>query len=132
MSGLVVDATGNSLTYKIIGCDMADHNHLGPGYKEEVYERALFNECENQKLIVARQVPVEVMDLDQQIGLFYLDLVVDEQVSVEIKAFSRLLTNDEYARVINYLKSNRSTNRIINKLRSKKIGIQTHFSAKEF
>ena len=41
MTELVTDATGNDLTYRIIGAAMAVHNALGPGYKEEVYERAL-------------------------------------------------------------------------------------------
>jgi len=105
MTGLVIDATGNTLTYRIIGCAMAVHNRLGPGYKEEVYEKALFNECESQGLQIARQVPVDVTDAGQSVGLFYLDLFVAEQVIVEIKAFAHLLTNDELAQVINYLKA---------------------------
>ena len=38
---LVVDETGNDLTYRIIGAAMAVHNEIGYGFKEEVYERAL-------------------------------------------------------------------------------------------
>jgi hypothetical protein len=38
---LVVDITGNDLTYKIIGMAMQVHNELGYGFKEEVYEKAL-------------------------------------------------------------------------------------------
>lgn len=38
---LIVDATGNDLTYKIIGLAMTVHNEIGHGFKEEVYERAL-------------------------------------------------------------------------------------------
>ena len=41
MSKLVIDATGNQLTYNIIGAAMDVHNNLGPGLKEEVYEKAL-------------------------------------------------------------------------------------------
>ncbi len=37
--------------------------------------------------------------------MFYLDLFVESQVVVEIKALSHLLTNDERAQVINYLKA---------------------------
>ena len=36
MTKLVIDATGNDLTYRIIGAAMAVHNALGPGYKEAV------------------------------------------------------------------------------------------------
>ncbi len=51
------------------------------------------------------QVPVEVWHADAPVALFYLDLFVEEQVVVEIKAFSHQLTNDERAQIINYLKA---------------------------
>jgi len=105
MSKLVVDATGNDLTYRIIGAAMKVHNNLGPGYKEEVYEKALATELQNQNIAVQCQYPVEVSYGDVQAALFYLDLFVEEQVAVEVKAFSHQLTNDELAQVINYLKA---------------------------
>jgi GxxExxY protein len=45
----------------------------------------------------------------QQVALFYLDLFVEGQVIVEVKAFSHQLTNDERAQVINYLKATSSS-----------------------
>lgn len=105
MPGLVVDATGNDLTYRIIGAAMAVHNALGPGYKEEVYERALAAELQKQEIGVERQVPVEVYHEDTPVALFYLDLLVEKTVVVEVKAFSHQLTNDELGQVINYLKA---------------------------
>jgi GxxExxY protein len=103
--GLVIDPTGNTLTYQIIGCAMEVHNRLGPGYKEEVYEKALHQECERKGIPGQRQVPVEVIDLDESVGMFYLDSVFSDQVLVEVKAFSHQLTNDELAQVLNYLKA---------------------------
>jgi len=105
MSKLVVDSTGNNLTFKIIGAAMAVHNKLGPGYKEEIYERALALELNSRELEVQTQYPVSVEMDDEQVALFYLDLFVENQVVVEIKAFSHPLTNDELAQVINYLKA---------------------------
>jgi GxxExxY protein len=49
MTPLVEDATGNKLTYRIIGAAMAVHNRLGSGYKEEVYEKALEVEINQSK-----------------------------------------------------------------------------------
>lgn len=45
------------------------------------------------------------MHQGEQVALFYLDLFVEGQVVVEVKALSHLLTNDERAQVINYLKA---------------------------
>lgn len=105
MSKLVVDSTGNDLTYKIIGAAMDVHNNLGPGYKEEIYERAFALALNNREIEVQTQYPVSVESEEEQVGLFYLDLFVENQVVVEIKAFSHQLTGDEFAQVINYLKA---------------------------
>ncbi len=87
---LVTDATGNELTYKLIGLAMEVHNKIGYGFKEEVYENAY-------------EVHVEYEG--ENVATFYLDLFPNQQVVVEIKAFSHQLTNDELAQVINYLKA---------------------------
>jgi GxxExxY protein len=105
MCPLVNDATGNDLTYRIIGAAMTVHNHVGPGYKEEVYEKALEVELNNQDIGVQRQVPVPVDYQGEQVAIFYLDLYVEDEVVVEVKALSHQLTNDELAQVINYLKA---------------------------
>lgn len=102
---LSIDATGNDLTYRIIGAAMAVHNQIGPGYKEEIYENALYCELINREMRVQRQVQTPVFYQNEQIGLFYLDLLVEDQVVVEVKALSHQLTNDERAQVINYLKA---------------------------
>jgi len=105
MPELVIDATGNDLTYRIIGAAMAVHNFLGPGYKEEVYERAMAVELRDREIGVERQFRVEVVHEDALVGLFFLDLFVERTVVVEVKAFAHLLTDDERAQVINYLKA---------------------------
>jgi len=105
MSGLVQDATGNDLTYRIIGAAMAVHNRLGHGYKEEVYEKALAAELLMRGINAVRQFPIEVNYESVSVALFYLDLLAEDQVVVEVKALSHQLTNDERAQLINYLKA---------------------------
>jgi GxxExxY protein len=105
MSKLIVDATGNDLTYRVIGAAMTVHNALGSGYKEEVYEKALAVELNQRNIEAKRQVSVEVTHDGIPVALFYLDLMVEAQVVVEVKAFSHELTNDEIAQVVNYLKA---------------------------
>ncbi|RPI82691.1 MAG: GxxExxY protein [Chloroflexi bacterium] len=101
----LVEHTTGELTYKINGAAMTVHNRIGPGYKEEVYEKALAAELQKLGLVVERQYPVTVVDRDEVVAVFYLDLFVENRVVVEVKAFCHLLTNDERAQGINYLKA---------------------------
>jgi len=102
---LVVDATGNDLTYKIIGLAMQVHNEIGYGFKEEVYEKALEVKLNQAGIEPNRQYAVFVESEGERVATFYLDLFPNQEVVVEIKAFSHQLTNDELAQVINYLKA---------------------------
>jgi GxxExxY protein len=101
----VTDATGNDLTYRGIGAAMAVHNRIGPGYKEEIYEKALFAELQERGISAEPQFPVDVFDGNVHAARFYLDIYIIDQVVVEIIAFSHPLTNDDYAQIINYLKA---------------------------
>ncbi len=47
------------------------------------------------------------MFLNEQVALFYLDIVVENQLVVEVKALSHQLTNDELAQMLNYLKASK-------------------------
>ncbi len=102
---LVTDATGNDLTYKIIGLAMDVHNEIGHGFKEEVYEKALAVKMNHAGIEPFRQYEVFVDFEGERVATFYLDLFPNQQVVVELKAFSHQLTNDELAQVINYLKA---------------------------
>ena len=102
---LVVDATGNDLTYKLVGLAMEVHNEIGHGFKEEVYEKALEVKFNHAGIEPNRQHEVFVDFEGERVATFYLDLFPNQQVVVEVKAFSHQLTNDELAQVINYLKA---------------------------
>ena len=85
---LVTDATGNHLTYRIIGAAMAVHNEIGHGFKEEVYEKALEVKLNHAGIYVERQYEVHVEYEGIQVAIFYLDLFAENQVIIEVKAFS--------------------------------------------
>ncbi|HQU36527.1 MAG TPA: GxxExxY protein [Anaerolineales bacterium] len=102
---LVTDATGNDLTYKLIGLAMEIHNEIGHGFKEEVYENAFEVKLNHAGIEPFRQYEIHVDFEGERVATFYLDSFPNQQVVVEIKAFSHQLTNDELAQVINYLKA---------------------------
>ncbi len=89
--------------YKIIGIAMEVHNKLGPGHREEVYQQAMLKKLPEAGLTTQEQVPVEVTLDGESLLTYYLDLLVEQAVIVELKAHSRPLTNDDLAQVIDYL-----------------------------
>ena len=91
------------LTYKVIGAAMRVHNTLGPGMKEAAYQKALSLEMGTSGLSFEAERQVEITKDGTPIGLLYLDHLVEEQLIVEEKAFSHLLTKEEIAQVITYL-----------------------------
>ncbi len=95
----------DTITYKIIGCAMAVHRELGPGLREDSYQRALENSFSGASLQYAGQTLYSVYAGPKPQGLigYYIpDFVVEERVIVEIKAL-RGLDNSHLAQVIGYL-----------------------------
>ena len=80
----------NELTYRIIGICMEVHRELGPGFPEEYYQKALEIEFGYQHVLFEPQKPVQVLYKETQVGLNYLDFVIDEKVILEIKSVNRL------------------------------------------
>jgi GxxExxY protein len=67
----------------------------------------------------------------EQVALFYLDLFVEGQVVVEIKAFSHQLTGDELAQVINYLKATQAPVGLLFNFGRRKLQYKRVFPGKE-
>jgi len=128
---LVTDATGNDLTYRIIGAAMAVHNEIGHGFKEEVYENALEVKLNHAGIHVDRQREVHVEYEGEQVAIFYLDLFAENQVIIEVKAFSHQLTNDELAQVINYLKATGAPVALLFNFGRRKLEYRRVFPAKD-
>lgn len=92
----------SDLTFKIIGCAHKVHNALGAGYLEKVYENALRIELHKAGLAVEQQEPVNVYYDGQIVGEYFIDLLVERRVVVEIKAVSKLAPQHE-VQLVNYL-----------------------------
>ena len=90
------------LSYQIRGAVFEVYEHLGHGYLEKVYERALVAELTARGLCARSQVPLVVRYKGQQVGEYFADIVVDDRVMLELKAQARLTGADE-AQLLNYL-----------------------------
>ncbi len=94
----------NSISGAIVDCSIRVHKELGPGLLESVYEICLMKELIAQGLTVRRQVALPVYYKGENIGIdFKIDLLVEEEVIVELKAVENLLPIHE-AQLLTYLK----------------------------
>ena len=94
----------NDITEKIIGAAIEVHRVLGPGLLESIYEEALCHEPALRKIGFQRQVAVNVTYKDLLIQGQRLDLLVENEVVVEIKAI-RNLPEVATAQTLSYLKA---------------------------
>jgi GxxExxY protein len=94
----------NELTEAIIGAAIEVHRHIGPGYLEQIYERALHVELGLRGIPFSSQPVIPVSYKGQLIGEPQLDFLIDDELVVEIKAVDRLL-EIHHAQVISYLKA---------------------------
>jgi len=94
----------SELTSKIIKCAMTVHNELGCGFQEVIYQRALDIEFGLQGIEFSREYEMPVYYKQQQIGTRRVDFLVNDIVSVELKALTELL-DVHLAQAINYLEA---------------------------
>jgi GxxExxY protein len=79
------------LTGKIIGAAIEVHRQLGPGFIESIYENALVYELRKRGLKVEQQLEAPVFyDGDVEVGRHRLDLLVEDEIVIDLKAVSEL------------------------------------------
>lgn len=94
------------LSFKVIGAAMEVHRQLGPGFLENVYQAAFERELGLQDIPFAAQQRVQVEYKGAVVADYYLDLVVDNKIVVELKAASALGPVHE-AQLLSYLHASR-------------------------
>ena len=104
-------------TAPIIGAAIEVHRYLGPGLLESAYEECLCHELHLRGITFERQVdlPVSYKGLGLDCG-YKMDLIVQHEVILELKAVERLLPVHE-AQLLTYLK-----------LSGKRVGLLINFN----
>ena len=94
----------NELTGQIIGAAIEVHKAFGPGLLESAYEECLCRELVLRNIPFERQkeVPIEYKGCKLDCG-YRLDLVVNHQIVLELKAVERIEPIHE-AQLITYLR----------------------------
>jgi len=94
----------SEITSRIIGCAMTVHTELGNGFQEVIYQRALEIEMTITGLNFKREFEMPIFYRNQHIGTRRVDFLVEDVISVELKAITKL--EDVYfAQAINYLEA---------------------------
>lgn len=102
-TGLTDNTQSDPLIYQIIGAAIEVHRILGPKLLESVYEEALRIELNLRQLCYERQKKIELDYKGHNIGTFFVDIIVENSVVVELKSVANLAPVHE-AQLISYLK----------------------------
>jgi len=92
------------LSYKIIGILFDVYNKLGPGYQEKYYQRAIASAFRKQRFAFREQVPIPLIYLEEKIGRYFLDFLIENKIVLEIKRGDRFSRKD-IEQVYAYLKA---------------------------
>lgn len=94
----------NTLSGNVVDAIFKVHKEIGPGYLEKIYEECLCMELADRGIPFKRQQSVNMIFNGRQVPAdFRLDLVVDEQILLELKAVDQLHPIHE-AQIHSYLK----------------------------
>ena len=106
------------LTRRIIACAIEVHKRLGPGLLEKLYKESMVIEMELCGLRVDKNVKIPVEYKGKSIGEYFIDLLVEDTVVLELKSVERHDPIFE-AQILSYMK-----------LTNKKVGLLINFNSK--
>ncbi len=95
---------GEALTKAIIEAIIKVHQTLGPGFLESIYRNALIIELAARGLSGESERQITVYYEGKPVGRHVLDVVVNEEVVLELKAVDELCAA-HYAQLRSYLKA---------------------------
>lgn len=93
-----------SVITETIGCAIAVHRALGPGFLERIYRRAMYIELSARHLAYEAEQPVKVVYRGVEIPGQRVDLIVEGLVVVELKSVVHI-DQIHCAQVISYMKT---------------------------
>jgi GxxExxY protein len=107
----------NKISSQIIGGAIEVHKELGPGLLESVYGACLAHELRSKGLLVEEQIHLPLIYKNESTNKdFILDLIVEKEVIVELKAVEEVHPVHE-VQLVTYLK-----------LANKRLGLLINFN----
>lgn len=93
------------LTEKIIACCFRVHSELGPGLHERIYQNGLKVALKETSLKFDTEKEFPVFFENKKVGSLRLDLLIEDQVIVEVKAITGYIPEVFKHQVLSYLKA---------------------------
>jgi GxxExxY protein len=93
-----------ALSGQVIEAAIGVHKQLGPGFLESIYESAMKVALRHRGIAYESQKEVAVFFEQEEVGVHRLDLVVQGEIIVELKA-AKALEDIHFAQVKSYLKA---------------------------
>jgi GxxExxY protein len=90
------------ITGKIIGCAMTVHRALKNGFQERIYHRALAMELDACGIPFKSEFVMDIFYRNESIGTRRVDFLINDNISVEIKAKTKL-ESEHITQALNYL-----------------------------
>jgi GxxExxY protein len=101
---MINEATYEALGKQILKSCFEVHKNIGPGLLESVYEICMVDELRSRGLSVENQVKLPVIYKGKVLEKdFFIDLLVENSIIVELKAVEQLLSVHE-VQLVTYLK----------------------------
>jgi GxxExxY protein len=90
------------ITHRIIGAAYQVFNQLGFGFLESVYKKAMIIELSKDDLKVEPERPLKVYYDNDIVGDFFVDLLINDAIIIELKSVENL-TKAHEVQLVNYL-----------------------------
>ena len=90
------------ITKNIIGASYKVFNTLGFGLLESVYKKSMGIELMKNNLKFEEEIPLKVFYEGHVVGDFYIDLLIEDEIVVELKSVQNLIKEHE-VQLVNYL-----------------------------
>ena len=104
------------LSYKTVGCLFDVWSGMGFGHKEKFYQKAVALSLEERKIGFEREKIVKVQYKGNDVGIYYIDFIIDNKIDLEIKV-RNYFTKQDINQLYGYLKAT-----------GLKLGIIAHFT----
>ena len=100
----MADFIHSDITKRIIKSFYSVYNKLGFGFLEKVYENAMMIALMSDGLYCEKQKPIKVYYKEKIVGDYYVDILVENKIIIELKASEGIVEEHEL-QLINYLKA---------------------------